>query len=215
MYLVVIDTDKYAGNFEREMCAYITGVVGECEVGLKSKNVAIKELDQETVYWFAHNVAQMPDEHNVKRPCAIRATPGWFNDGVGNHWRDGSDLKEVRQKKIEWQIKYYTPLIEKAEKNIANGQHKWGERDLKGYKERIKEAETNRMDFESCQSVVIFFNSLPTDDIMNTIIDRAKKFCASDPTNIPGRALDITIENFQLIRTETVETVIWKGLKKE
>lgn len=32
-YGVVIYTNKYAGNFEREMCAYCTGYIGECEVG--------------------------------------------------------------------------------------------------------------------------------------------------------------------------------------
>ena len=32
-WLFVITTDQYAGNFEREMCAFITGMVGECGVG--------------------------------------------------------------------------------------------------------------------------------------------------------------------------------------
>lgn len=32
-FLFVIDTDAYAGNFEREMCAYMTGHVGDCAVG--------------------------------------------------------------------------------------------------------------------------------------------------------------------------------------
>ena len=29
----IIDTDQYAGNFERELCAWTTGQIGECEVG--------------------------------------------------------------------------------------------------------------------------------------------------------------------------------------
>jgi len=32
-FIFVIDTDTYAGNFERPMCAYMTGRVGECGVG--------------------------------------------------------------------------------------------------------------------------------------------------------------------------------------
>ncbi len=214
MYLIVIDTDKYAGNFEREMCAYVIGIVGECGVGAKNKIIAIKELGSESIYWFVHNVIQMPDEHNVGRPCVIRATPGWFNDGAGNHWRAGADLKEVRKKKVETQVKYYTPLIERAEKNIASGKIEW-KRDLQGYEERIKEAETNMVNFEAYQSVVIFFNTQPPDHIMEIIVDRAKKFCESNPTDIPGEALDITIENIQLIHTKTVETVLWEGLKRE
>ena len=34
-YLFVIDTDSYSGNFEREMCAYCTGQIGDCEVGIE------------------------------------------------------------------------------------------------------------------------------------------------------------------------------------
>jgi len=33
LYIFVIDTDYYAGNFERNLCAYATGYVGECGVG--------------------------------------------------------------------------------------------------------------------------------------------------------------------------------------
>ncbi|MEE8383039.1 MAG: hypothetical protein V3R78_14315 [Thermodesulfobacteriota bacterium] len=207
MYLVVVDTDKYSGNFEREMSAYITGVVGECEVGLEEKNTARKELGEETIYWFVHNISQMPDEHNVSRPCAIRPTPGWFNDGVGNHWQDGADPNEVRRKKIKWSIKYYTPLIERAKKNIADGKHAW-RRDLKGYGDRleaVKSGGSDSMNFQAYQSVAIFFNSLPPDNIMEVIIKRAEKFSESK---------GITIENFQLIHVETVETVVWKGLKR-
>lgn len=34
-YSIVVETDSYAGNFEREMCAFMTGHIGKCEVGLK------------------------------------------------------------------------------------------------------------------------------------------------------------------------------------
>ena len=32
-WLFIIHTDSYAGAFEREICAHITGLVGDCEVG--------------------------------------------------------------------------------------------------------------------------------------------------------------------------------------
>ena len=34
-WIFVIDTDKYAGNFEREMCAFMTGIIGECGIGVE------------------------------------------------------------------------------------------------------------------------------------------------------------------------------------
>ncbi len=33
-WIFVIDTNQYAGNFERTMCAYCTGMIGDCEVGI-------------------------------------------------------------------------------------------------------------------------------------------------------------------------------------
>lgn len=32
-YYLIINTDSYSGNFERELCAHLTGAIGECEVG--------------------------------------------------------------------------------------------------------------------------------------------------------------------------------------
>ena len=40
----VIDTKQYAGNFEREMCAHITGHIGECEVGRDMVQEGIAEI---------------------------------------------------------------------------------------------------------------------------------------------------------------------------
>ena len=75
-YVVIIDTDKYAGNFEREMCAFITGQIGECGVGDVEQSTALNELDSESIEWFQDNVAQMGDEHGCARPATIHATPG-------------------------------------------------------------------------------------------------------------------------------------------
>lgn len=52
--MVIIDTTAYAGNFERELCAYFTGQIEECYVGsefLKSKD-SIKNLE-----WWEDNIA--------------------------------------------------------------------------------------------------------------------------------------------------------------
>ena len=38
----VVDTDTYAGNFEREMCAFMTGITGACGVG--KEEVLIEEV---------------------------------------------------------------------------------------------------------------------------------------------------------------------------
>jgi hypothetical protein len=64
----VIDTDSYAGNFEREMTAYLTGIIGECEVGEELVEREIKKK-------FEQYVQSVPDEHGCYRPTSCWKSP--------------------------------------------------------------------------------------------------------------------------------------------
>ena len=48
-FAVLIKTDSYAGNFEREMCAHVTGHVGECEVGEEFVDENISKLFESVI----------------------------------------------------------------------------------------------------------------------------------------------------------------------
>lgn len=62
---LIIETDKYAGNFEREFCAYVTGRIGECGVGDEL-------IDPKTDYsMFEESVISMPDDHGCNRPVTL------------------------------------------------------------------------------------------------------------------------------------------------
>lgn len=69
-YLFIIDTDSYAGNFERQLTAYITGRCGECEVG---SEIAI-EVEEE-LYEFEEQIdnliANETDDNGYFRICSI------------------------------------------------------------------------------------------------------------------------------------------------
>lgn len=84
-YTCRIDTTEYSGNFERQMVAFITGLVGECQVGEEDAEIADKQLSPYAAEWFLENVVFLPDEHGCYRPAAIAPTPGWSNDGMGKH----------------------------------------------------------------------------------------------------------------------------------
>jgi hypothetical protein len=93
MYIFVIDTDSYAGNFEREMTAYITGKSGECGVG--------QELTDKFPDYFDEDlVISAPDERGCRRPCEIIETPGWFKTGLGGHFKEGQE-KEAEEHYVE------------------------------------------------------------------------------------------------------------------
>lgn len=62
---LVIKTDSYAGNFERHLCAWLTGTIGLCEVGKELIEPGIEEM-------FEDLICQMPDDHGCYRPVSIR-----------------------------------------------------------------------------------------------------------------------------------------------
>ena len=67
-FAFVIDTNSYAGNFEREMTAYLTGIIGECEVGEEF-------VEDEVTEKFDQYILQVPDDHGCYRPTTIWIEP--------------------------------------------------------------------------------------------------------------------------------------------
>ena len=70
-YSIVIKTNQYAGNFERELCAHLTGVVGECEVGEEYVDESITTI-------FEQSISQVPDDNGTRRPVGL----GSSNEGA-------------------------------------------------------------------------------------------------------------------------------------
>lgn len=93
---LVIDTDSYSGNFERQMCAYITGRIGECDVGEKEARIAKSEIDSDILGWFNLNILSEPDDNGCYRPVKIYPTPGFYNDGRGKHYKISEKKPEGR-----------------------------------------------------------------------------------------------------------------------
>lgn len=60
-YQILVKTNSYAGNFEREMCAFMTGAIGECSVGSEF-------VDEEIQERFEDYISQRSDDHGCWRP---------------------------------------------------------------------------------------------------------------------------------------------------
>ena len=63
-YLIIVRTDSYAGNFERELCAHLTGIVGDCEVGDDYVDENIESI-------FEGNIKTPPDDNGTRRPVSL------------------------------------------------------------------------------------------------------------------------------------------------
>lgn len=86
-FVFVVDTDSYSGNFEREMCALLTGAEYEFYHDW-DKRVAeqTRNAYQEHYFFIVNHMLYEPDpESNARhpRPCFLIPTPGWWNDGNG------------------------------------------------------------------------------------------------------------------------------------
>jgi len=85
-FVFVIDTNAYSGNFERDLCAYCTGAIGDCGVGKHSSEMYYEETGfEEEDNIFYECIAQRVDGLGCFRPCDVYPTPGWGNDGDGHH----------------------------------------------------------------------------------------------------------------------------------
>ena len=62
-YSLIIDTDQYAGSFERETTAYCLGAVGDCGVGVEEAEIAHEEESLSDD--FLNSIRQVPDEHGI------------------------------------------------------------------------------------------------------------------------------------------------------
>lgn len=83
LYIFVVDTDQYAGNFERELVAYATATVGECGVGSELAAEALTDLEfsaPDVLEWLDANVHSEHDYHGCARPASIwQSRTGGYN----------------------------------------------------------------------------------------------------------------------------------------
>lgn len=89
-YVLLIDTDKKAADFHREMTAYCTGMVGECETGRQLSDVFYLELGIEDGQLLADEqnpfnefIVSRPDE-GCWRPSAAYANPKFMETSNGD-----------------------------------------------------------------------------------------------------------------------------------
>ncbi len=68
-FIFLIKTNHYAGNFEREMCAFMTGVRGECGVGDIAAGLYASKYPGDNPW--KDKLLQLADEHGCYRPVSI------------------------------------------------------------------------------------------------------------------------------------------------
>lgn len=82
-WLFVIDTENYAGNFERELASYCTGWKNEY-VGFVADMEDFEDgsIHPDIVAEIEEKLCTWNDDENI---CELYPTSGWSNNGVGGH----------------------------------------------------------------------------------------------------------------------------------
>ena len=182
--IFVIDTDSYAGNFERDMCAYITGCIGECEVGEEFAQLYLQETG-EKYSQFDVLLEHRPDDEGCCRPTYMYHTKGWLYDGETGAVPEA----EFDQQKANEKYRLYTAIyrqnsLDRTEKIDVNNKNS-------GWDEKTKSKEIDRLkkEIEQClsektvcprinpyNSVAIFFKDTPSESQIAIMKERAGKF---------------------------------------
>lgn len=176
-YSLIIDTTLYSGNFERPLCAWLTGQVGECGVGGDVAEKARAALRH--AQWWEDHVVQTDNEgKGCPRPVAIAPTPGFFNDGVGGHHPDTPEGREAalpcyrarRQVDFERESRLYDQVV--------IGEGGWTQAGLDATLDRLaqrREEDLNRPEvqaYPAYQSVEIFLDEAPTEAVLDEVRER-------------------------------------------
>ncbi len=190
-YVFVVDTNQYAGSFERELCGYASGMVGECGVGNSEAKKFVADYPGENP--FSASIAMSPDEHGCHRPVAIWPTPGRFNNGMGGHFYDGEETKA--------QAEYRSECLERSrEKHYARQED--NEVEARRWEAKAEEPFTKHPAY---MSVGIYFTEQLSNELISILVRRSQVFCEKKEIKITGfRLLALSLAEMSVDISEVV-----------
>ena len=208
-YLFIIDTNQYAGNFEREMTAYLTGHVGECEVGYDMAKSFRKEVKEKNLF---KGVASVPDEYGCFRPATIWPNPRYASDGMGGEYLiEGANQEKLCKRYVKSVENYaniegkkkFIERVRNKERGTEGYTLRGVEKELKEAEKRIEEAKKIKTvpAYPAYLSVGIWFDTKPTEEEIRIMKERAEIFpTAYDKANRKYNLIKgLKIEGFRLI----------------
>lgn len=164
-WLFVIDTNQYAGNFEREMGSYMTGRVWKyfSDDAIILANLYKEETKDLHAKQFTSILGrhQSDGEHWPNYTMKLE-TPGWFSNGVGGEFRDGEEAAALEHHRN------YNLKLSQAKHLSDEEKEKY-----------LKRAEEPLFKWPSGMSVAIGFTERPNAEQLRILEERAKSFPAA------------------------------------
>ena len=202
---LIIDTTLYSGDFERHLCAYLTGQTGECGVGRELADQVAGEL-RDAAWWAEHTV-QTADENGCHCPVAIAPTPGFANDGMGGHYENTEEGRAAALPRYRTAVQAYCAEELRRLDAVKVGKHGWTQQALDDARARAIErrnaavAKPEVDQWPAYQSVEIFLDTDIPDEVLVEVRTRLKKveedpygtgvFYSCDPTHQPAAGFKV------------------------
>ena len=105
----MIDTNQYAGSFERPMCAYVTGSYSECQVGEKFASIALSEIPKQARE-LEFIIDKRPDDSFCHRPVGIIENPNHDDElnsvSIYFHTKPNSELFDLMKQRAQKFVDY-------------------------------------------------------------------------------------------------------------
>jgi hypothetical protein len=206
-YRLAVDTDQYAGSFERQSIAFATGLIGECGVGMGQQKEAEEEMSEEQRTWWDMHVIQNVDEHGVSRPAFIYPTPGMFNNGIGGCFpiTDEGRVQGLAAYK-EANGKYHGDHLKRTD-FIVPGQNGWTAENIESERERLrKEIEksanaTTVSEYPAYMSVAVEVDEMPSDEILASFSERMKQYLEDKKVTVLSVAVETEVIERKITRS--------------
>ena len=183
----VVDTDTYAGNFERSLLAYVTGQkqdnFHDCDE--KTAERVREELPSDVSAYFENNIGWGMDDLDdvpMLSRVIVHSTPGWFNNSMGGHFKEGQEAEAYEHYKNE----------------VAENNKKYPTSGMKVSPTLLK--------CPAYQSVAIFINEVPPPDMLKLMKDRAADFCKSHIDIMGNTAPPIQVLGFRFVKKHSLYT---------
>lgn len=208
LYIFTVDTEEHAGGFERQLVAFISGQVGECNVGGEIAEATQEKMTQECpdiLAWLDLHVSQEPDEHGTLRPASIWTTPGWINDGMGGLYKENAppeEQKAVHERYARRVRSYYEPLIKQWKERDYAGEDSAGDEAERLAKQLEEQLERGPGRYPAYLSVALFLSHSPPPEVLEFLKKRSQEF-AREHKDWADNPTPITITGYRLITKTT------------
>ena len=198
---LIIDTDSYAGNFERQSVAYATGLVGDCNVGDQEAAQCDGVVPDDVMMWWEDHGVQLPDDNGCCRPAAIHPTLGYFNNGMGGHFPSTDEgraeaLVKLRESTSQYVAQQLARLDKVDPSKPGNLRGNWTPeavaREKQQYQDKLDAvmAQTIVPEYPAYMSVAVTVDEVPSAEILDLFVSRMTEYLATKNVKVTGSGIE-------------------------